>query len=169
MKFARAVLCLSLALTGAACTDTAPRVTPSTAQHAAPTQAAGGCLEIRREEAPAWAATSGPQGLPFVAGQDDDVIGYVFADPLRAGHPTDPAKPLWVVRLPREGQALEMTAHPMGETRPVMRYSEPADSGPGEIYPSIIDVPTAGCWHLALAWAGHRDELDLQYAPPTTT
>jgi hypothetical protein len=49
------------------------------------------------------------------------------------------------------------------------------NSGPGEIYPSIIDVPEAGCWHFALAWNGHRSVVALAYrsagtpSPTTTT
>ncbi len=34
--------------------------------------------------------------------------------------------------------------------------------GPG---PSIINLPAAGCWRLALHWAGHSDSLDVRYAP----
>jgi hypothetical protein len=32
--------------------------------------------------------------------------------------------------------------------------------GPG---PSIIDLPQAGCWHLALKWSGHTDTMRLTY------
>ena len=41
---------------------------------------------------------------------------------------------------------------------------QPANSGPGEIYPSIVDVPTAGCWVLNLAWGAHRAALALPYS-----
>jgi hypothetical protein len=34
------------------------------------------------------------------------------------------------------------------------------DGGPG---PSIINLPSAGCWRLSLTWSGHRDQLDLRY------
>lgn len=36
-------------------------------------------------------------------------------------------------------------------------------SGPG---PSIVDVPTPGCWRLTFNWSGRRDTLDLNYTPP---
>ena len=42
------------------------------------------------------------------------------------------------------------------------RRSRPA---PGEIYPSIVDVPTAGCRRFAPTWAGHRGHVDLLYKP----
>jgi hypothetical protein len=32
--------------------------------------------------------------------------------------------------------------------------------GPG---PSIINLPSAGCWRLTLRWSGRSDSLDLQY------
>jgi hypothetical protein len=33
--------------------------------------------------------------------------------------------------------------------------------GPG---PSIINLPTAGCWRFTLRWSGQLDTLDLTYA-----
>ncbi len=42
-------------------------------------------------------------------------------------------------------------------------WARPPDSSPGEIYPSYVNVPTAGCWHLTLHWAGHTDWIDLHY------
>jgi hypothetical protein len=33
----------------------------------------------------------------------------------------------------------------------------------GEIYPSYVNVPSAGSWRLALHWAGHVDQIDLRY------
>jgi hypothetical protein len=32
--------------------------------------------------------------------------------------------------------------------------------GPG---PSIVDLPSPGCWALTLRWSGHVDHLDLEY------
>ena len=39
----------------------------------------------------------------------------------------------------------------------------PANSGPGEIYPDGLDVPTAGCWRFDLRWANGRATVDLEY------
>jgi len=41
--------------------------------------------------------------------------------------------------------------------------SQPANSGPGEIYPSIVDVPQPGCWRFDLSWSGHRATVYLEY------
>ena len=44
---------------------------------------------------------------------------------------------------------------------------EPASSGPGEIYPTIVEVPFVGCWHVELAWGPNTDAVDLIYLPGT--
>jgi hypothetical protein len=33
--------------------------------------------------------------------------------------------------------------------------------GPG---PSIVNLPSPGCWKLTLRWSGRVDTLDLEYA-----
>ena len=35
--------------------------------------------------------------------------------------------------------------------------------GPG---PSIVDLPTAGCWRITASWSGQRDRLELDYRRP---
>jgi hypothetical protein len=83
---------------------------------------------------------------------------------LRAGHPVDPAnKVLWVVRAPRHGRPLRIVARRGGAT---VRISRAADSGPGEIYPSYVDLPKAGCWRLTLAWGPHRARIDVAVTGP---
>jgi hypothetical protein len=81
-----------------------------------------------------------------------------------AGHPVPFSdKILWIVRLPRGGQPLKITAHPVGRAAPVVTSVMSAGSSPGQIYPSDIVVPTPGCWQLTLAWHGHSDTVDLRY------
>jgi hypothetical protein len=82
---------------------------------------------------------------------------------LRAGHPTNPHnKVLWVVRFPREGRPLLITARRGGR---VVQIRLPPDSSPGEIYPSYVDLPTPGCWRLALAWGPHHGSLNVEVQP----
>jgi hypothetical protein len=69
-------------------------------------------------------------------------------------------KILWVMRDSRDGQALKLTLRSSGQTVKVERA---ANSGPGEIYPSAVDVPTAGCWTVQADWNGHRATLELSY------
>jgi hypothetical protein len=95
---------------------------------------------------------------------DQTAAGFIFGYPLRAGHPTNPSnKILWVVGFPRNGLPLEITGQLSGADAPSLHESETAHSGPGEIYPSIVDVPQSGCWRFDLSWAGHHDVVYLQY------
>lgn len=89
---------------------------------------------------------------------------FLFAYPLRAGHPENPSnKILWAVRTPTHNAPLELDAHPLGASAPSVHYSRAADSGPGDIYPSIIDVPHAGCWVVSLSWATGKTTVELEY------
>lgn len=123
---------------------------------------AGGCghSPVYEGAPPAWATDNAPE-LPYVISTDATVVGYLFARPLRATKSDD--KILWYVRLPRDGHSLHIEARPRGGPAPVVRVAEPADSSPGEIYPSLVDVPTPGCWHVTLSWGPHTDAVDLRY------
>ncbi len=92
------------------------------------------------------------------------MAGFLFGYPLMAGNPQPYSdKILWVVATPRDGQPLRLTGHPAGATAPVVSSAWPADSTPGEIYPSEIVVPAPGCWQFTLSWNGHTDIVDLWY------
>lgn len=88
----------------------------------------------------------------------------LFGYPLRAGHRQDGRnnKILWEMRDSRDGKPLHLAARSPASGAAVNLTRE-ADSGPGEIYPSIVDVPTPGCWHMTLEWNGHTATIDLPY------
>ena len=116
---------------------------------------------------PQWLDDAGghnnPRGLPYVIAHPEVAAGFLFAHPLRAGHPENPAnKILWVVRTPRTGP-LTIDGHPVGAARPTIHEILPANSGPGEIYPSFVDAPTAGCWQFDLRWANSHTQVELNY------
>ncbi|MGH7870469.1 MAG: hypothetical protein ACREP9_23195 [Candidatus Dormibacteraceae bacterium] len=130
----------------------------------------GGCgaTPVYKGYEPAWLDQAGahnnPSGLPYVLAVDETAAGFIFGYPLRAGHPTNPSnKILWVVRLPRNGSSLAISGQLSGADAASVHESEPANSGPGEIYPSIVDVPQSGCWRFDLLWAGHHAAAYLQY------
>lgn len=131
------------------------------------TSVAGGCgaTPLYRGARPAWTAgANGPADLVQAMGRHGDVVGFLFGYPLRAGHPDDRAnKILWVVREPRNGSELDVSGHPLGQAAPVVEQRQSADSSPGEIYPSIVDVPSPGCWAFTLRWNGHEDTIELPY------
>jgi len=116
-----------------------------------------------RGRVPAW-VQGAPTFLRHIAGAHGDAIGFLFADPLTAppGHTDHANKILWYVRLPRDTSPLTLDGKRVGHAG-VAHDIAYANSGPGEIYPSIVDVPSPGCWHFTLSWAGHRDEIDLRY------
>jgi hypothetical protein len=130
------------------------------------TYATGGCgpRPLLSGARPPWTASANAPAMIYVLGKNRQVAGFLFGFPLMAGHPhpyTD--KILWVVRPPRGHQPLQLAGHPLHAAGPVIRSSWPADSSPGPIYPSDIEVPTPGCWQFTLTWQGHTDTVDLWY------
>ena len=152
-----------------------------------PTQASGrpgltaavtgcGVTKVAHGPVPAWTAPAFTQSSsrtppwPHAVSERGNVVAIVFGYPLRAGRPTNPAnKVLWIMRLPRNGSPLTIKARPLHANAPSVTIVEPADSSPGEIYPSYVNVPSAGCWRFSLRWDGHTDSIDLPYRPSSPT
>jgi hypothetical protein len=148
-------------------TPSAPAIgTPS----AAATALTAGCgsTSVVQGGIPSWLDEAGghnnPTSLRYVVAHPPLVAGFLFSDPLRAGHPENPAnKILWVVRTPRDGSQLIIDGRPLGAALPRVHEARPADSSPGEIYPDGIDVPTAGCWQFDLSWATSHAQIEPNY------
>lgn len=93
------------------------------------------------------------------------MVGILWGYPFRTGHPSPSNKILGVVKEPRGGKDLSISVHPDGVTSPSAFVTRPADLSPGEIYPSVIDVPGGpGCWRLDLTWNGHSASVALPYS-----
>lgn len=152
----RTVVVLVLAAVIVGCGSAAPRSAA----------VAGGCATgtLRVGSGPGWAEHSNPPtSVPYAIAAHHTAVAFIFGYPLRAGNPTNPFnKILWIVRTP--GSGLTIRATPLGTRRPVVTVKLD-DSAGAEIYPSHIDVPTAGCWHLSLRWARGSDSVDLPYGP----
>jgi hypothetical protein len=114
---------------------------------------------------PDWAASAGAPDLPHALGGTGLIVGAVWVTPRSPQEAPASTKILWISRVPRAGTPLRITATPFGLTAPLVRVEVPADSGPGEIYPSIVEVPFAGCWHVELAWGPNTDAVDITYLP----
>jgi hypothetical protein len=140
---------------------------PRTPSGQVPAPASGGCrAQVRHEELPTWARDgfSPPtQRIPYTLGSAGEIAAILFADPLRSPPPVNHRnKILWVSRPPTHpGSALRITAqHTIGRRRVGSPVARTVRGGPG---PSIIDLPSPGCWSLTLRWSGHVDRLDLEY------
>jgi len=126
-----------------------------------------GSTTVVQGSIPKWLDDAGghnnPIGLPYVVAHPELAAGFLFVQLLRVGHPENPAnKILWVVRTPRTGP-LTIDGHPLGAASPTVHEILPANSGPGEIYPSFIDAPTVGCWQFDLQWANSHAQVELNY------
>jgi hypothetical protein len=145
---------------------------PMTGPAAAPRVAPGGCggTSIITGPPPGWnpqpaGFSQQPPSLPYVVGGRDSVMGYLWARPLYTPEsPSHSNKVLWYVRYPRDGMPLHVTGHLNADPRQAMSATFPADSSPGEIYPSDMTVPAPGCWSLTLRWNKHVDHLSLPFA-----
>ena len=148
--------------------------TPAPIVGASPTRPPGarvvssgcGSAPIYNGAIPSWASENAPANLNYVIATPDLAMGYLFSYPLLAG--PDGNKILWYVRAPRGGRPLLAEGHPLGSSKPAASFSQPADSSPGEIYPSGVTVPTAGCWRFHLAWNGYAADVDLLFSPPNS-
>lgn len=98
--------------------------------------------------------------MPYVLSDKGDMAAIVWVSqhPLAAPPAADKNnKILWVARIGADDGPLEIRATSEDSGQTVSRTVVPA---PG---PSIIDLPTPGCWSLALSWGGHHDHLQLGY------
>jgi hypothetical protein len=99
--------------------------------------------------------------MPYVLGDSGDIAAIVWGthDPLVVPPAADKNnKILWVARVGALGGSLHIHAT-LANTGQVVRRT--VEGGPG---PSIIDLPSAGCWSFELTWGSHHDDLRLGYA-----
>jgi hypothetical protein len=166
-----------LALLAAACTSSPPGIEQartSTTPSASARILAGGCAGTvaTDSEPPAWAqggwshVNGPPWPVPWVFGTSGDAVAYLFATQLVAG--VSPRvdgsnnKVLWEVKDHPWGAEVAVEGHPLGSTQPVVRIA----GGP-----SIVDVPTAGCWTFRLSWSAngeHSSTINLEVLPAGT-
>jgi hypothetical protein len=152
-----------LAALAAACsapTPAAPQVAAGPTVSAATGAPAAGCAaDVAPAPLPEWArgGFSPPdQAVPFVVGERGTILGVLFGQPFSAPAASDRGnKILWVTRDPHPAGPLTITAALDGA---VTTLEVP--EGPG---PSLVDLPTPGCWRLTLAWPDHTDRVAVAY------
>jgi hypothetical protein len=154
-----ALTAASLLLVTAGCTSdsTSAATAPTASPTPAPCRSA-----VTRDALPVWARagfSDDGSGVPHVFSEHGDLLAVLFEYPPAAStDPQDGTKILWVSRLPQEPmQPLVIEATLTGTTTILTRE---VPGGPG---PSSIQLPTAGCWRLALSWSGHQDRMMLQF------
>jgi len=93
------------------------------------------------------------------------IVAILFGDPLSAPPALDRNnKILWVAKRIDGATDLRITAQRMdGSVALGQAVERTVAGGPG---PSIVDLPVAGCWRLALAWGAVSDSPDLEHADP---
>ncbi len=166
----QAGLAALLMLTMCGCTSSQQAAAKPSPSHQA---SAGGCAGtvLTYGEPPGWAQggwthTQGtPWPVPWAMGSPGDAVAFVFAVQLVAGAGARPDgaanKVLWVVRDAAAPFVVE--GRPLGQSQPVVRV-------PGG--PSIVDVPSPGCWTFRMLWSGggaHISTVNLQVLPTGTS
>jgi hypothetical protein len=119
---------------------------------------------MQKDTLPAWARggfNPPKQSEPYVIGAKHHIVGVLFARPLysppvRSGQQN---KILWIPKVIRQrGAMMKITARLAGSDAVVTRR---VNAGP-----SIVNLPSAGCWKLTLSWSGQRDTVDVRYRTP---
>jgi hypothetical protein len=115
---------------------------------------------------PTWARTGfqpPDQPMPYVLGDKGEIVAILWADhhPLVVPPAADRNnKILWVPRgssgVGDASLRIEARLDGRGQTE-----TRTVEGGPG---PSIIDLPSPGCWSLDLTWGDYHDHLELEYA-----
>ncbi len=114
---------------------------------------------------PPWTATAKPPDLAYAAGSAQQIVAIPFVTLRAPSGDGTVNKVLWVSRVARGGAALRITAHPTGAAAPVVMLELPPNAGPGEVYPSIVDVPAPGCWSFEFRWGPNVDTVVLAFLP----
>jgi hypothetical protein len=124
--------------------------------------AAGGCAFTPAAVGgrPDWAPDPSDAVTPYVLADPPSAVAILAADPVRAGHPTNPAnKVVFAVRTPRHGTPLRITAR--ATTGQTVAFEIPADVLDAEVYITYLDLPAPGCWKLELRWGAPEVRTSL--------
>ncbi|MDQ2944065.1 MAG: hypothetical protein M3R21_10415 [Candidatus Dormibacteraeota bacterium] len=155
----------------AACTSSQPQSQAKASPTAAVHTFAGGCAGtvLTDAEPPAWAqggwshAKGTPWPVPWAFGTQGNTVAYLFATQLVAGNSPradgSNNKVLWESKDNPSGGGVVVEGRPLGQSQPVVTIA----GGP-----SIVDVPTAGCWTFRLSWSAsgqHTSTINLEVLP----
>lgn len=136
-----------------------------------PSPLAGGCgsTQVFAGPGPDGSGPNAVTGLDanqwaLAAPASSGIIAYFWGDlPLLVKAPPPPGKGnkiLWISHSDALGE-LAIVAHPIASGSPIVRFSLPRD---GFSFPSTIDLPSSGCWHLDLTLGSVHATIDLSVA-----
>ncbi len=114
---------------------------------------------------PAWASggfATPTQPVAHLVGVRESIVAVPFGWPLRDHQPPGrDNKTLWIAKSGNGPMHIVATEQGSGATA-----TRDLPSGPG---PSIVDMPTAGCWRFSLSWSDQHDEVLVKYDNETAT
>jgi hypothetical protein len=116
------------------------------------------------------------RGVPWIATPSRAILGFLFFRPphangtaalMRAGGKMPnggSTKILWV--LTKAGGTGRLTIRGVNLDGPgTMKETVPGSAGPGGNYPSIVTIPTAGCWRLTVRSGSVSGVVTLPVVP----
>ncbi len=114
---------------------------------------------------PTWGSV-GAGTIPWTLGQPRDVVAVLFATELVAGGARPDGstnKILWLTRAPVASNRIMLAARPVGAEVPVVTQEVPGTQGyeQGRQFPSIVDLPTPGCWRIDVSGGSLRSGFEL--------
>lgn len=154
-------------------TEHSTAMSPSLAASAiaSPLSLPGSCGATPLFAAPGPAASriAGLDGLDWSVAEPETMglAAYFFGERphlVSGGGAVGKNKVLWVSSLEASG-VLVITARPVTGTGAMVVESFPSAVSPPGNYPSGIDLPTPGCWHLDLVLGKTHAGLDVEVAP----
>ena len=167
----RIALSLLIAFALAGCTSNDSGASHSAADHGpsattsstTPPGLTAGCrTSYSSKVLPRWARSGfSDPSVPYVLGDKGNMAAIVWVSHHPLAAPPVASKNnkiLWVPRIGAADGPLQIRAALKGTGQTVTRTIDPA---PG---PSVIDLPSPGCWSFDLTWGHHHDQLRLGYA-----
>jgi hypothetical protein len=172
MRRGRTVLAATVAVFSIACSSGRAGVAVPPSQQV---EAPGGCGATHvlvKSAPPEWARAGFSYGagdwmLPWALSDSGNVVALLFARQLvaKGGRPDGSAnKVLWAVR--DVAGSLQVVAHPEAAVQPPITIGGQMTNG--NQMPSIVDLPTPGCWAFSLSWGAGptmHDSLSLLVLP----
>ena len=124
--------------------------------------------QVRDGVLPAWArgGFSSPRPrMPYALGVSGRIVAIIWGPLDSPPAPDVNNKILWVSRVSSSpGRGLSIEAQRMvGSKRLGAPVNRTVAGGPG---PSIINLPSPGCWRFTLHWSGWTDHIDIRYKRP---